>query len=225
MRYGAVSAARFVERPNRFIAFVEQDGQLLRCHVKNTGRCRELLVPGAEVWLEHSDNPNRRTAYDLIAVNKQGRLINMDSQAPNHVAAEYLPSLLPEGSVLRAELTHGDSRFDFAADAPSGRMLIEVKGVTLERDNMVYFPDAPTQRGVKHVKGLTAYAKSGGRAMLLFVVQMSDVTAFRPNRATDPAFADALLEAQRAGVELRAVTCRVRPDSMTAAEEIAVQLL
>lgn len=222
MEYGHVIPASFRERPNRFIAMAEADGQLLRCHVKNTGRCRELLVPGATIYLEKTENPKRSTQWDVIAVQKGQRLINMDSQAPNKLAAEYLPGILPGLQSLKAEHTWGDSRFDFLAELEDGSMLIEVKGVTLEKDGRVFFPDAPTERGVKHVRGLMRAKAEGFRAMLLFVVQMADVSCMLPNRETHSEFAEALEEAASAGVELRAITCTVTPNTMTARKEIPV---
>ncbi len=213
MQYKNIHTARFISRPNRFIAIVEKDGREETVHVKNTGRCKELLVKGATVFLEKSDNPSRKTAYDLVAVIKESdgkrTYINMDSMAPNLMAAEWLPvsGLFPAGTVFRAEVRHGASRFDFAAECGGDVHYIEVKGVTLEREGIAYFPDAPTERGVKHLSELAALARQGVGATVLFVVQMKGVSAMRPNESTHPAFAAALREAKKAGVNVLAVDC------------------
>ncbi len=220
MKYANVIPAVFLARPNRFIARVLLNGAEETVHVKNTGRCRELLVPGARVWLAAGEKPGRKTAWDLIAVEKKTSsgmmLINMDSQAPNQAAAEWLATGMlfgPEAEIHR-EVVHGDSRFDFQILTPEGTCLLEVKGCTLEQDGLALFPDAPTQRGVKHLRGLTEYARQGGRAIVLLVIQMKGIHVFTPNRHTDPAFADAMLEAKQAGVEILALDCVVTPDSM-----------
>ena len=210
--------AGFLSRPNRFIVQVELDGKILTVHVKNTGRCKELLPEGATVYLAAAENPARKTPYDLVAVEKvrpDGSVlfINMDSQAPNAIAAEYLPvsGLFREDTVFRREVTHGASRFDFAMDTPeSPTAYLEVKGCTLERNGTAYFPDAPTERGVKHIKELTALAKAGHPAYILFVTQMKGVTELRPNDETHPAFGEALREAKEAGVRVIAVDCVVK---------------
>lgn len=224
MTYSNVVPGRFLNRPNRFIAHVEIDGNTEVCHVKNTGRCRELLLPGAQVYLQAAENPARKTKFDLIAVEKGDLLINMDSQAPNRVAAEYLPRLFPDLTLLRPETVHGDSRFDFYLETPAAPWFVEVKGVTLEENGTALFPDAPTQRGVKHLEGLCQCVREGYRAMALFVVQMKGPTRFLPNHRTDPAFAAALSRAKQAGVQLCAVDCRVTPDTMTADTPIPVIL-
>ena len=226
MKYPNVRPAVFVSRPNRFIAEVLIDGQPERVHVKNTGRCRELLVPGAEVWLTRSGNPARKTAYDLVAAQKGDRLINMDAQAPNRVFQEWAESglFLPGLTCLKAEQTHGDSRFDFYWEAGERKGFVEVKGVTLERDGAVYFPDAPTERGVKHLHGLTACLSEGYEAAVCFVIQMSDVAFFSPNDGTHPAFGQALREAAAAGVEILALDCRVEPDSLEIGKAVEVRL-
>ena len=227
MRYEKITAGRFLDRPNRFIAHVEVAGNAETVHVKNTGRCRELLVPGATVYLSDSWGPEgipneRKTRYDLVAVEKGPRLINMDSQAPNKAVLEWLQAgnLFPAGSLVRPEYTHGDSRFDFAAFTPE-LALLEVKGVTLERENVAMFPDAPTLRGAKHVRHLTEFS---GKGYILFVVQMEGVECFIPNDETDPAFGKTLREACAAGVELLAYDCHVTPDSMTIGKPINVKL-
>ena len=223
MQYKNTVEGIFLARPNRFVALVSLQGAQHVCHVKNTGRCRELLLPGATVVLEKSENPARKTQYDLIAVYKGKRLINMDSQAPNHVAEEYLPSLFP-GAILRREVPLGESRIDFSAETPQKRAYIEVKGVTLEENGVAYFPDAPTLRGVKHIRELIRAVEAGHDAMLLFVVQMENISCVRPNERTHPAFAQALREAAQQGVSICAVACRVTPSSLVAHQSIPVAL-
>ena len=215
----------FHARPNRFIAHVEIDGEIQVCHVKNTGRCRELLPPGAKVWCQESNNPNRKTKYDLIAVQKGDRMINMDSQAPNIAAGEWLKSGgLGNVEQLRAETVHGDSRFDFSFVKDGQQCFLEVKGVTLENDGVCAFPDAPTDRGAKHLRGLTQAAREGYGAFVLFVIQMADVKYLRPNDATDPAFAAALREAAENGVTVLAMDCGVTPDTMELRLPVLVRL-
>ncbi len=225
MRYDIIREAIFLARPNRFIAHVLLDGEMTVCHVKNTGRCRELLVPGARVILSKGTNPLRRTAYDLVSVYKGTRLINMDSQAPNAIAAEYLPRLFPGLRELRREVACGDSRFDFYGVKDDHPFFLEVKGVTLEQDGRVYFPDAPTERGTKHLNELSKLQQSGTDAHVLFVVQMKDILSLQANRATDPAFADALLQARDAGVGIHAVDCLVTPKSVVAVDPVPVEFI
>ena len=225
MRYESIREAVFLDRPNRFIAHVLLDEAPIVCHVKNTGRCRELLVPGAKVILNMGANPLRKTAYDLVSVYKGDRLINMDSQAPNAIAAEYLPRLFPDLTELRREVAWGDSRFDFCGVKGGRPFYLEVKGVTLEREGRVYFPDAPTERGVKHLKELARLKQSGTDAYVLFIVQMQDVISLQANRDTDPAFADALNEARDAGVGIYAVDCLVTPESVVANEPVPVEFV
>ena len=224
MKYNNVCPARFISRPNRFIANVILDGVPETVHVKNTGRCRELLVPNAEVWLVKSENPARKTAYDLIAVQKGDRLINMDAQAPNTVFAEWAGEFVPGLTLLKAEQAHGDSRFDYYWEACERCGFVEVKGVTLERDGAAYFPDAPTERGVKHLHGLTACLKEGYEAAVCFVIQMADVSFFSPNDETHPAFGRALREAADAGVKVLALDCRVTPNSLEIGGPVEVRL-
>ena len=224
MRYQEVRKATFLARPNRFIAHVELDGETVICHVKNTGRCRELLVPVAEVWLEKGTNPNRKTAWDLIAVRKGERLINMDAQAPNQVFSEWADRFEPELLSLRGEYTYGQSRLDFCLETAAGLHLVEVKGVTLEQDGHTRFPDAPTERGIKHLQELIHAVQEGHRASAVFVIQMEDVVDFAPNDVTHPAFGAALREAAAAGVEVVAVNCRVTPDSLEILDRIPVVL-
>ncbi len=215
----------FWSRPNRFIAYVEVDGEIQVCHVKNTGRCRELLQPGSEVWCQYWEKDTRKTKYDLIAVQKGRRLINMDSQAPNAAAKEWLLSGgLGQVENLRAEVRHGDSRFDFAFDQEGKSCFLEVKGVTLENDGVCAFPDAPTARGAKHLRGLTEAARAGYGAYVLFVIQMEWVKYLHPNEVTDPAFCAALREAARNGVQILAMDCHVTPDSMTIQNPVEVRL-
>ena len=225
MHYENMVPGVFIARPNRFIAHIEIDGQVEVCHVKNTGRCRELLTPGAQVWCQYSDNPNRKTKYDLITVKKGDRLINMDSQAPNIAVKEWLLSGgLGEISELKPEYTHGDSRFDFSFLLDGKRCFLEVKGVTLENDGICAFPDAPTDRGVKHLKGLTQAAKDGYGAFVLFVIQMPDVKYLRPHDERDPAFGAALREAAENGVTVMAMDCGVTEDIMQIRLPVLVRL-
>ena len=226
MRYPNIHRARFLSRPNRFVANCELEGEQLAVHVKNTGRCKELLVPGAEVWLTKSENPARKTAFDLVAVQKGGRLVNMDAQAPNAVFGEYLRSggFLPETENVRAEVRFGASRFDFCAESGGKLHYMEVKGVTLEEDGVVRFPDAPTQRGVKHLRELQAAAAAGFGAHVVFVIQMEGVERFEPNDRTHAAFGEALREAARNGVRVHAFWCRVTPDSLSIGGPVPVTL-
>ena len=225
MYYANMVAGRFLARPNRFIAHVEIGGQTEVVHVKNTGRCRELLGVGAEVWCQVSDNPSRKTKFDLITVRKGERLINMDSQAPNLAAKEWLLSGgLGEITDLKAEYTHGDSRFDFSFLKDGRRCFLEVKGVTLENDGICAFPDAPTQRGAKHLRGLTQAVQEGYGGYVLFVIQMPDVKYLHPNDATDPNFGAALREAAAAGVEVLAMDCAVTVDSMAIRNSVPIIL-
>ena len=225
MRYDNMTPGIFLARPNRFIAHIEIDGAVEICHVKNTGRCRELLVPGCTVYCQRSDNPNRKTKFDLIAVQKGDRLINMDSQAPNKAAGEWLANGgLGEISDLRAEVKHGDSRYDFSFLKDGKRCFLEVKGCTLESDGICAFPDAPTERGAKHIRGLTDAARDGYGAYILFVIQMSDVKYIRPHDETDPAFGAALREAAQNGVQVLAMDCAVTPDTMDIRFPVLVKL-
>ena len=225
MHYSNMVPGIFRARPNRFIAHVEIDGREEIVHVKNTGRCRELLVPGAQVWCQKSTNPNRKTKYDLIAVRKGSRLINMDSQAPNTAVREWLEQGgLGEIQDLKAESFHGDSRFDFAFLKDGKRCFLEVKGVTLEHDGICAFPDAPTERGAKHLRGLAQLAREGYGAWVIFVIQMSDVQYLHSNDATDPAFGTALREAAEAGVQVLALDCQIKEDNMMIRNSVAVLL-
>ncbi len=223
MTYSRIKTGIFRARPNRFIALVEVDGVDTVCHVKNTGRCKELLVPGCTVVLEAASTPNRKTPYDVIAVYKGDRLINMDSQAPNRVAEEYLQQRFPH-AVIRREVTYGDSRFDFWMQKGEKEWFVEVKGCTLEVDNVGYFPDAPTDRGVKHLRHLTQAVQEGYKAAVLFVIQMEGIAAIRPNDVTHPAFGEALRQAAETGVEIWAVDCAVTPSTLTHKSPVKVEL-
>ena len=226
MKYPNIHLGRFLRRPNRFIAHVELDGQEVVCHVKNTGRCRELLVPGAAVWLCKSDNPARKTAYDLVAVQKGDLLINMDSAAPNAVFGEFARAgkFLPDTEGVKSEVRYGASRFDFCITAGGQTHYVEVKGVTLEEAGVVRFPDAPTERGVRHLRELMDAKAAGYGAHAVFVIQMERAGYFTPNERTHPAFAVALKEAAEAGVQVHAYLCRVTSDGMEMAEPVPVVL-
>lgn len=225
MRYENMVPGEFLSRPNRFIAHIKIGGSIEICHVKNTGRCRELLPEGAEVWCQKSSNPNRKTKYDLITVRKGSRLINMDSQAPNAAAREWLEcGGLGKIKNLKAESFHQDSRFDFSFTLDGRSCFLEVKGVTLENDGVCAFPDAPTERGTKHLRGLTELARQGYGAYVLFVIQMADAVSLRPNDATDPTFGKALREAAAQGVQILAMDCAVTVDSMVIQNPVKVQL-
>ena len=225
MHYENMIPGIFRARPNRFIAHVEIGGREEIVHVKNTGRCRELLPPGAQVWCQVSDNPKRKTKYDLITVKKGDRLINMDSQAPNIAAGEWLRGGgLGNIENLKAESFHGDSRFDFSFTLDGKPCLLEVKGVTLEEEGVCAFPDAPTDRGAKHLRGLTEAAKDGYGAYVLFVIQMADVKYLRPHDERDPAFGAALREAAENGVVVLALDCAVTEYSMVLRSRVPVKL-
>ncbi len=214
MKYDNITKAKFIKRPNRFIAEVELGGANETVHVKNTGRCKELLIPGCAVYLTAPDSPGRKTKYDLVAVTKSnGLLINIDSQAPNKVAKEWLAGQGYDKVI--PEYTYGDSRIDFYMEKGSEKYLMEVKGCTLEVDGTGYFPDAPTERGVKHIHELIKAKQNGYNTMLAFVIQMDGIKEVRPNIKTHPEFGIAMEEARRAGVEIVFITCHVEPDSLT----------
>ncbi len=226
MRYQNIYKATFLARPNRFIAKVLLDGKELTVHVKNTGRCRELLVPGCTVYLEKSDNPARKTAFDLVAVEKGERLINMDSQAPNRLFAEWAKAghFIPGLTLLRPETTWGRSRFDFYWEAGERKGFVEVKGCTLEEDNWTYFPDAPTERGVKHLEELLLARQEGYEAAVCFVIQMAGVDGFSPNDRTHPAFGEALRKAAAGGVAVLVYQCEVIPGEVYITTKVPVRL-
>ncbi|WP_026670891.1 DNA/RNA nuclease SfsA [Butyrivibrio sp. AE3006] len=219
MQYDAISEAKFISRPNRFIAKVMLDGEEIAVHVKNTGRCRELLIPGCRVLLEKASNPERKTTFDLVAVEKDGRLINIDSQAPNAVVREWLLSK-NEYSFVKPEYKYGDSRIDFYMEKGDEKYLMEVKGCTLFIDGVGYFPDAPTERGAKHLRELAGAISEGYQTAVAFVIQGEGITEVRPNMATDPEFAAAFEEARAAGVKVIFYLCRVTEDSLEITEEV-----
>ena len=217
MRYGNVTKAIFLRRPNRFVAEVELDGRVETVHVKNTGRCKELLLPGAEVWLTAPGTPGRKTKYDLVAVRKStGVLFNIDSQAPNKVMKEWLET--QDYSKVIPEYTFGDSRIDFYMERGEEQYLMEVKGCTLEVDGIGYFPDAPTERGVKHIRELIHAKEAGYHAALAFVIQMDGVKEVRPNIEMHPEFGEAMEEAAAAGVEILFFPCHVEPEELVIRE-------
>lgn len=226
MRYQQITQGRFIERPNRFIAMAQINGKVEKCHVKNTGRCRELLIPGAEIWLEKSSNPNRKTAYDLVAVRKQGKIINMDSQAPNQAVREWLEQR-NDLRCLKPEYKYGDSRIDFYGEAGKNgerKFLMEVKGVTLEEDGVARFPDAPTERGVKHMLELEKAVQEGYEAWILFVIQMKGIRWFEPNDRTHPQFGETLRRVRQAGVGVLAYDCLVTNDEITLDQPVEIRL-
>lgn len=225
MRYQEMKAGRFLDRPNRFVAHVEMEGRVETVHVKNTGRCRELLQPGARVWCSVSDNPARKTKYDLITVEKGTYLVNMDSQAPNAAVREWLAAGdLGPMELIRPERTFAESRFDFYLERSGQGMYLEVKGVTLEDGGVCRFPDAPTERGTRHLRELMKAKRSGFDAAVLFVIQMRPVQYLEPNDATDPAFGAALREASAAGVQVLAVDCKVSVNAMEIGDFVEVRL-
>ena len=226
MRYENIRPAVFLARPNRFIAHVQIGAETHICHVKNTGRCRELLIPGAHVLVQQMDSPARKTAYDLFAVWKGARLINIDAAAPNQVFAEWIKTghFLPGLGLVKPEYRYGDSRFDFYLEAKGRPVLVEVKGVTLEEQDVVRFPDAPTQRGLKHVRGLISARREGFDAYLIFLIQMQDVRYFSPNWKTHAAFGEALLAAKAAGVKILALDCTVSETSLAVRKRVPLRL-
>lgn len=224
MKYERIVEGKFIERPNRFIAYVEIDEKKEIVHVKNTGRCAELLQPNATVYLQKSDNPERKTQWDLIGVKKGKRMINMDSQIPNKVVEEWIRkgNLFPNATLIKPETTYGQSRFDLYVEEGNRKIFIEVKGVTLENDGVVKFPDAPTERGIKHLNELCDAVKDGYEAYVFFVIQMKGVKYFTPNRKTHAAFAEALCNAKEQGVNVLAYDCKVTKDSIELANEVPV---
>lgn len=225
IRYGNIVEGRFISRPNRFIAYADIGGKIEKVHVKNTGRCRELLTDNARIILEKfPSSPARKTNYDLIAVYKGDLLINMDSQSPNKAAAEFIPRLFENVTLIKPETTFGSSRFDFYIEADGRKIFMEVKGCTLESGGVCKFPDAPTERGVKHVRELIKCIESGYEGYILFVIQMERAKYFTPNTETHPEFAAALKNAADKGVKILAYTCDVTPDSMEIAEPLKIIL-
>ena len=223
MKYENVVSGKFISRPNRFIAYIEIDGKEEICHVMNTGRMKELLLPGAEVFLCKAKNPQRKTKFDLIGVRRtDGEIINIDSIAPNKVAGEYVKTLFPGSKIVKPETFFEKSRFDFYIEDNFDKIFLEVKGVTLNVEGQARFPDAPTERGAKHLHELIEAKSKGFRACILFVIAMKGCCSFAPNFATDPKFAKALFEAKEAGVEIFAVDCKVTADGIFADERIPV---
>jgi len=226
MKYERIEEAVFKSRPNRFLAQVVTEKGKEICHVKNTGRCRELLIPDARIWVQRNDNPARKTALDLIAVEKNGQVINMDSQIPNRVAEEWVRAghLFSENATIRPETRFGNSRFDLYLEEGGRKMFLEVKGVTLEENGVARFPDAPTERGVKHIEELIACREAGYEAGILFVIQMKNISYLEPNDRTHPEFGETLRRAKKSGVQVMAVDCLVTPDSIVADQKIEVRL-
>ena len=224
MRYKNIKEAKFISRPNRFIANVELDGKEQVCHVKNTGRCKELLIEGCTVFLEESDNPKRKTRFDLVAAFKGEKLINMDSQAPNQVFYEWAEKYFGKGARIKPETVYKNSRFDCYIESGSRRIFAEVKGVTLETDGVASFPDAPTLRGIKHIEELIDAKQNGFESYIFFVVQMKGVKYFTSNYKTHAQFGEALKKAQKAGVEILCVDCIVTPDTLLIDDFVEVKL-
>lgn len=226
MKYDNILPAVFISRPNRFIAEIETEGRREICHVKNTGRCRELLTEGARIYVQRSDNPARKTKYDLISVLKGRELINMDSQAPNKVFAEWVSdgNFIKNISLLKPECKYKNSRFDFYMEAVNRKIFAEIKGVTLEENGIVMFPDAPTERGVKHIRELCECVNDGCEAYIFFIIQMKHCSFFTPNRITHPEFADALVEAEKKGVNIKALNCIVKPDELKIDRSVDIRL-
>ena len=224
MNYNNILEGKFISRPNRFIAHVEINGKVEICHVKNTGRCKELLTPNAIVFVEENNNPNRKTEFSLIGVIKGKRIINMDSQVTNKVVHEWIlkGNLITEVTLIKPEKKYNNSRFDFYIETENRKIFIEVKGVTLESEGIVKFPDAPTERGVKHVKELCDCIKDGYEAYIIFVIQMKDVLHFEPNIETHKEFAEVLKEAAKNGVNIIAVDCEVKEDSINIRDYVKV---
>ncbi len=226
MQYENIREAKFISRPNRFIADVEISGQEEICHVKNTGRCKELLLPNADVLVQEVSSVGRKTKYDLIGVYKGDRLINIDSQAPNKVFSEWLvgSDFWPDIKFIKPECRYRESRLDFYLETDSRTIFIEVKGVTLENNGVVLFPDAPTERGIKHMNELCCAVSEGFEAYLVFIIQMKDVLYFSPNWETHPAFGEGMINAAKQGVKMIALDCEVTADSITARDFVEVRL-
>lgn len=226
MKYKDIKRAKFLSRPNRFIAHIEVEGRPEVCHVKNTGRCHELLIPGADIVIQEVKHPQRKTNYGIIAVYKGQRLINIDSQVPNKVFREWLSEslLFQDINLIKAEYRYGSSRLDFYMASESRKVLVEVKGVTLEEKGVALFPDAPTERGIKHINHLCQALEEGYEAYLFFIIQMKDVLYFTPNHKTHPAFGEALIKARQQGVNILALDCQVEADSIQARRWVDVKL-
>jgi sugar fermentation stimulation protein A len=226
MKYKDIKRAKFLSRPNRFIAHIEVEGRPEVCHVKNTGRCHELLIPGADIVIQEVKHPQRKTNYGIIAVYKGQRLINIDSQVPNKVFREWLSEslLFQDINLIKAEYRYGSSRLDFYMASESRKVLVEVKGVTLEEKGVALFPDAPTERGIKHINHLCQALEEGYESYLFFIIQMKDVLYFTPNHKTHPAFGEALIKARQQGVKILALDCQVEADSIQARRWVDVKL-
>lgn len=226
MKYENIIKAKFISRPNRFIAEVEIDENIEIAHVKNTGRCKELLTEGTTVYVQKSDNPARKTKYDLITVVKNGMLINMDSQAPNKVFGEWVSqgNFAADVDLIKPECKYGNSRFDFYIEAGGRKIFAEIKGVTLEEEGIVMFPDAPTERGVKHIKELCECVKNGYEGYIFFIIQMEQCKYFTPNKATHPEFAEALKKASECCVNIKAMNCNVTEDELKILKEVEIKL-
>ena len=224
MKYYRIKEGKFISRPNRFIANIEIDGKVEVCHVKNTGRCRELLVPGAVVLVEESDNPSRKTRYDLVQVYKRDILVNMDSQMPNYLVKEWIEkgNVFPGLTKLQTEKKYGNSRFDLYVEYQGKKAFIEVKGVTLENNGIARFPDAPTERGVKHIRELSHCIEEGYEAWVFFIIQMGGVHCFAPNWSTHPEFGEELLKAKESGVHVQAWDCIVYPGEIFVNSQIPI---
>lgn len=230
MKYQKIIKGVFLERPNRFIAKVLIDGKTETVHVKNTGRCKELLIKGATVFLSEENNPSRKTKYDLVAVIKNcgnySLLINMDSQLPNSIAVSWLKqsNIFSHEAKFKREVTYGNSRFDIYVEDGERKAFIEVKGVTLERNRIALFPDAPTLRGTKHINELISCVEDGFEAYILFIIQMKEIDLFKPNFETDSTFSNALIEAEERGVKILAVDCEVKEDEVVCRKEVRISL-
>lgn len=224
MKYSNIHKGKFLERPNRFIAICEINGKEEVCHVKNTGRCQELLVKGTTVYLEKSSNPNRKTQFDLVSVEKNGKLINIDSQISNYVIAESLDKLFDDIVFIKQEYKYGNSRFDIYVETKTEKIFVEVKGVTLEIDGVVRFPDAPTERGIKHLKELQKAVKEGYKTCVVFLIQMCDVKYFEPNYEMHPEFAKELKNAYENGVEIVAYDCNVTPEMIFLKDKVDIRI-
>lgn len=227
IKYENIVSAKFLDRPNRFIALAEISGHIEKAHVMNTGRCRELLIPGTDIFLQQHDDPKRKTKYSLITVRKGSQLVNLDSQVPNALAAQMALQgcFLPEPVFVKREKTYGDSRFDIYCESGNRKMFIEVKGVTLEENGVARFPDAPTERGIKHMRGLIDALADGYETALVFIIQMKGVASFEANVRTQPEFARVLLEAKEAGVMVKAFDCIVTENSIAVDSEIPVKYI
>lgn len=226
MKYENIIKGKFIERPNRFIAHVEVNGKIEICHVKNTGRCKELLIPGVTVFVQEHDNPKRKTKFSLIGVIKGERIINIDSQIPNKAVHEWIlkGDLFKDVTLIKPEKTYSKSRFDFYVETKEKKIFMEVKGVTLEENSVVRFPDAPTERGIKHINELCDCIKEGYEAYIIFVIQMKGVSYFEPNDETHKEFGDALRKAKKLGVNIIAVDCEVGEDSIEIADYVEVRV-